>query len=69
MLKGPSVKGIDRTSLLDFMSILEGQLWVKANSAGEVTIQSRVGSRCGFRSGVNTRRCPGLGVRALRLES
>jgi hypothetical protein len=29
-----------------------------------VTLQSRVGSRNGFRSGVNTGRCPGLGARS-----
>ena len=29
-----------------------------------VTLRSRVGSRNGFRSGVNTRRCPGLGARS-----
>jgi hypothetical protein len=34
-----------------------------------VTLQARVGGRNGFRSGVNTGRCPGLGARALRLES
>ena len=36
----------------------------RGKGKGRVTLQSRVGSRNGFRSGVNTRRCPGLGTRS-----
>jgi hypothetical protein len=41
----------------------------KKKEREEVTLQSRVASRNGLRSGVKAKRCPGLGVRAVRLES
>jgi hypothetical protein len=55
---------------LDTISILFSSYTIfHMNSCEEVTIQSKVGRCYGFRSRVNTRRFPGLGVRALRLES
>ena len=44
-------------------------IWRAEIFPGAVTLQSRVGRRHGIISGVKTKNFPGLGIRALRLES
>ena len=51
-----------------FNGLLQSRRFVCFSAGPEVTLQSRVASRNGLRSGVKAKRCPGLGVRSVRLE-